>query len=302
MIQRRFDRERDRPADRDPVGAGVGLALDGSGASDMGERSYGPTAGKNGHTSYIATRRTFLTHPVATVDGMAEDQPAKVTLGHLLRADRMCARRLKLEHGNTKANFSSNGRWRVSNRVTEEVRLSHTELAAPTADRFAGTADELTPEQRSIYELATRWYVTLFTRPARVVDEDRWGTDLPGDLRLVGQGGLALTDADGEPEIRLLSFASRVPASASPDSPGVRFALLRREGWLRGGSVRVAVADLVHGTYEEEIVDTTAVMPEITQWLDERIDVIRSRVANPVARSSLECAWCPYIAGCDAHR
>ena len=233
---------------------------------------------------------------------MPDDQPAKVTLGHLVRAERICSRRLKLEHGNTRANFSSNGRWRVSNRVTEEVRLAHTELAAPSADRFAGTAADLTPEQRIVYELATRWYVTLFTRPARVVDEDRWGTDLPGDLRLVGQGGIAVTDADGDPEIRLLSFASRVPASASPDSPAVRFALLRREDWLRGRSVRVAVGDLVHGTFEEETVHTAAVMPEITRWLHERTDVIRSRVAAATAEPGLQCAWCPYIAGCGAHR
>ena len=235
---------------------------------------------------------------------MPEDQPAKVTLGHLVRAERICARRLKLEHGNTKANFSSNGRWRVSNRVTEEVRLAHTELAAPGADRFAGTAEDLTPEQRRVYELATRWYVTLFARPVRVVDEDRWGTDLPGDLRLVGQGGLAFTDADGDPEIRLLSFGSRVPVSASPASPAVRFALLRREQWLGGGPVRVGVADLVHGTFEEETIDTGAVMPEVSAWLAGRIEVIQARVApaKPRPEPGLQCAWCPYIAGCPPMR
>jgi hypothetical protein len=67
--------------------------------------------------------------------------------------------------------------------VTEEVRLAHTDLAAPRAERFDAATD-LTPEQRSVYELATRWYVTLFPRPVRVVDEDRWGTDLPDGLRL----------------------------------------------------------------------------------------------------------------------
>src|ERR1700675_242666 len=65
---------------------------------------------------------------------MPEDQPAKVTLGHLARAERICARRLKLEHGNTRANSSSNGRWRVSNRVTEEIRLAHPHPAAPADD------------------------------------------------------------------------------------------------------------------------------------------------------------------------
>jgi len=230
---------------------------------------------------------------------MTEEAPAKVTLGHLVRAERICARRLRKEHGNTRSNQSSNGRWRVSNRVTEEIRLAHTDLCAPERERFEGTAADLIPEQRSVYELATRWYVTLFTRPVRVVDEDRWGTDLPGDLRLVGQGGLAFTDSDGEAEIRLLSLDARPTSEGGLAArPGVRFALLRRAEWLRERTVRVAVADLVRGTYEEEVIDTEAAMPEITEWLAGRLEVIRRRVAQGDAAPGLQCAWCPYIAGC----
>jgi hypothetical protein len=234
---------------------------------------------------------------------MPEDPPAKVTLGHLARAERVCARRLKLEHHNVRANASGNGRWKVSNRVTEEVRLAHTDLAAPGLDRFDAMAEDLTPEQRRVYDLATRWYVTLFTRPVRVVDEDQWGTDLPGDLRLVGPAGLAFTDADERAEIRLLRFGSRSPSEAvSIENPAVRFALLRRPDWLRARVVNIAIADLVHGTFVEATIDAGAVMPELDEWLAARIEVIRDRIATPTARSSLECAWCPYIAGCDAHR
>ena len=232
---------------------------------------------------------------------MPEEAPAKVTLGHLTRAERTCARRLKLEHGNARSNFGSNGRWRVSNRVTEEIRLAHTDLAVPAVGRFDAAAGDLTPEQRRVYELATRWYVTLFTRAARVVDEDQWGTDIPGDLRLVGPAGLAFTDADDQPEIRLLSFDARpAPATALAERPGVRFALLRRVDWLRERTVRVALADLVRGTYEEDEIDTGAVMPQIKDWLATRIGVIRARVASakPEAQPGLQCAWCPYIAGC----
>jgi hypothetical protein len=233
---------------------------------------------------------------------MPEDQPAKVTLGHLARAERICARRLAKEHANVRSNFGGNGRWRVSNRVTEEVRLAHTDLGAPDVDRFEGTAADLTPEQRAVYLLAVGWYVTLFPRPARVVDEDQWGTNIAGDLRLVGPAGLAFTDADDEPEIRLLRLDSRAPASASSETPAVRFALLRRTEWLAGRTVRVGVADLVRGTHTEEVIDTTAVMPEISDWLTTRIDVIRARVAQPKATAGIECAWCPYIAGCEAHQ
>ncbi len=135
-----------------------------------------------------------------------------------------------------------------------------------------------------------------------MVDEDQWGTNIADDLRLVGPAGLAFTDADDEPEIRLLRFDSRALASASSDTPAVRFALLRRTEWLSGRAVRVGVADLVRGTHAEAVVDTRAVMPEIDDWLATRLEVVKSRVANPVPTAGIECAWCPFIAGCGAHQ
>jgi hypothetical protein len=294
----------------------------------MGRRFYGLEAEEFGHTSYIATpspastggwpgpvtpgrygrRVGSLRHPhfvpaPAYAQPVPEDQPAKVTLGHLTRAERICGRRLKLEHRNARSNFGSNGRWRVSNRVTEEIRLAHTELSAPRLDRFDAAAGDLTPEQRRVYELATRWYVTLFTRPVRVVDEDQWGTDIPGDLRLVGPAGLGFTDEESQPEIRLLRFDARpAPPAALIDTPAVRFALLRRVAWLQGRTVHVAVADLVRGTYEEGDIETEQAMPEITTWLAERIEAIRQRIATPTPQVGLECGWCPFIAGCEPHR
>jgi hypothetical protein len=234
---------------------------------------------------------------------MQEEQSAKVTVAHLTRAERICARRLAQEHANGSGNRAGNSRWRVSNQVTADVRLVHTDLAAPRIGQFVPT-DDLTPEQQAVYRLATRWYVTLFAdRAVRVVDEDPWGTDLPGDVRLVGPAGLAFTDADDHAEIRLLSFGGRQGRTTElVDSPMVRFALLRRPDWLRGRTVRVGVADLVRGTYVETTIDTVAVLPGIEDWLAGRLDVIRGRIAAPTARRGLECAWCPFIAGCEAHR
>jgi hypothetical protein len=63
----------------------------------------------------------------------------------------------------------------------------------------------------------------------------------------------------------------------------------------------VVTADLVLGTYADAHVDTAAVAPELGDWLTARLDVIRARVARPVARRGLECGWCPFIAGCEAH-
>jgi hypothetical protein len=234
---------------------------------------------------------------------MPEEMPAKVTLGHLIRAERICPRRLRLEHANTRANFSGNARWQVSNRVTEEVRLAHTELAAPGRDRFAAETPELGTEQRAVYELATRWYTTLFTRPVRVVDDDDpWSTDLGDDLRLVGRAGLAFTDAGDAPELRLLAFGGRPEAAvALAERPAVRFALARREAWLDGRVVRVALADVVRGTYEEDEIDCVAVMPDVRDWLAGRVEVVRERLAGK-EEPGLQCAWCPYIAGCPPMR
>ncbi len=232
----------------------------------------------------------------------AGDQAAKVTVAHLARAERICPRRLAKEHANTGGNRGGASRWRVSNQVTADIRLAHTDLATPRPDRFTAT-DDLSAEQRSVYDLAVRWYVTLFgDRPVRVIDEDPWGTDLADDVRLVGPAGIAFTDAAGEPEIRLLAFGARYgPPPMLAESPAVRFALLRRPGWS-GSPVRVCVADLVLGSLAEEVVDGPAVRTEIDAWFTERLEVIRARVANPIARAGLECGWCPFIAGCPAHR
>ncbi len=230
------------------------------------------------------------------------DQPAKVTWSHLARAERICPRRLAKEHANTSGNRGGASRWRVSNQVTADVRLSHTDLATPRADRFVATPD-LSAEQRAVYDLAASWYVTLFgERPVRVIDEDPWGTDLTTDLRLVGPAGIGFTDAAGAPEIRILAFGSRTgPPPVLTESPAVRFALLRRPDWL-GKTVRVCVADLVLGSLAEAVVDVGAVRSEIEDWLALRIEVIRARVADPVPVAGLECGWCPFIAGCKAHR
>jgi hypothetical protein len=230
------------------------------------------------------------------------DQPAKVTWAHLARAERICPRRLAKEHANTKGNRAGASRWRISNQVTADVRLAHTDLATPRADRFVATPD-LSPEQRHVYDLAARWYVTLFgERPVRVIDEDPWGTDLPGDVRLVGPAGIAFTDAVEHPEIRLLAFGARTgPPPLLIESPAVRFALLRRPDWL-GASVRVCVADLVHGSLAEDVIDVGDARPELDEWLAARLEVIRARVEHPVPKPGLECGWCPFVIGCEPHQ
>jgi hypothetical protein len=231
-----------------------------------------------------------------------EDQPAKVTWSHLARAERICPRRLAKEHANANGNRGGASRWRVSNQITADVRLAHTDLATPRADRFRATPD-LSAEQQAVYDLAASWYVTLFgERPVRVIDEDPWGTDLTADLRLVGPAGIGFTGPADAPEIRMLAFGARTdPPPDLVESPAVRFALLRRPDWLEE-TVRVCVADLVLGSLAESVVDVSSVRAELEDWLAARIEVIRARVADPAPRPGIECGWCPFVAGCKAHR
>jgi hypothetical protein len=236
-------------------------------------------------------------------DASTVDDPAKVTLAHLTRAEHICARRVARDHAQHRANAGGTSRWLLSNRVLEDVRLAHTELARPRLDRFLVTPD-LAPEQARVYELAARWYVTLFgDRAVRAVDEDPWGTDRPEGVRLVGPAGLGVADEQGRAEIRLLQLGSAhgVPRDL-PAAPAVRFALLRRPDWLDGRTVRVIVADLVLGTYADDELDTARERPVLEEWFATRLEVIRARVADATPTPGLECGWCPHIAGCEPHR
>jgi hypothetical protein len=231
-----------------------------------------------------------------------DDRP-KVTLAHLRGAEAICPRRLAREHADNRGNWGANVRWLTANRVLDDIRLAHTDLTAPRPDHFRATAD-LTPEQASVYALATRWYVTLFAdRPVRAVDEDAWSTDHPDGFRLVGPAGLGVTGEDGSAEIRLLQLSAW--ADGGPgllESPAVRFALLRRPAWLDGRPVRVANANLALGTYDGVTVDTGRARPVLDEWLAKRVAAIRDRIAEPEPQLGLQCGRCAYIAGCPALR
>jgi hypothetical protein len=231
-------------------------------------------------------------------DGPGDDL-AKVTLAHLRRAEDICGLRLAREHTDSSGNRGSTLRWQLANRVLDDIQLAHTDLEAPRLDRFRTRAD-LTPEQADVYDLAIRWYVTLFgDRPVRVVDEDPWSTERPDGIRLVGRAGLGVVDAHGDHEIRLLELAGRPERDTDLlESAAVRFALLRRPAWLDGRRVRVTKADLVRGRYDDATVDTAAVVDSLEAWLAARMDVIRERVAAADPSLGLDCARCAFIAAC----
>lgn len=238
---------------------------------------------------------------------MTRDEPAdelpKVTLAFLRRVEELCPRRVAHEHHNRRGNRTAPARWRVANQLVDHARVAHIELGPPSAAAFTPLPG-LVPEEQRVYETAARSYLHLFEgRAVRAVDVDEWETPVPElGIRLVGPAGLPVEDADGHAELRLLRIGGPDPDAADPLGPAeTRFALLRRAEWLAGRSVRVVHAELLYGTLVEHEVATDVVAAELRPWLRDRVEALRARVTRPVARPSLECGRCRFVAGCAAH-
>lgn len=236
-----------------------------------------------------------------------DDELPKVTLRQLASAERTCPRRLALDLGGQRANRPADRQYRIRNQIEADARLAHTRLGTPQLRHFVPT-DDLHPEERRIYSIAAAWYVALFGDEPRVVaDAETDGFETVAHrtgVRLVGPAGLALADAadaDGVRELRLLSLGSPFTEEVL-DTPGARFALLRRARWTRLGPVRVVRADLLAGWSIAEEVDGSTWWEELVTWFTGRLEVIRTRADRNAPESGWECARCRYIAGCSALR
>lgn len=231
---------------------------------------------------------------------------AKVTLAHLRRAEDLCARRLAKEHADERGHRSGTLRFAIGARIEQCATLAQATLERPRAVHFPEPTD-LAPEPRRVFATAARWYLTIFgDTEARCEDAGGFVTARPDlGIRLVGPGGLRFVDAAGAPELRLLRFAARGSLPTAPlDDPAVRFALLRHAAWLAtlGGTTLVTIADLVRGEAVAERIDLTEALPACEEWLTDRLEVIRRRVAEPTPTIGTECAWCAFIGSCEALR
>ncbi len=235
-----------------------------------------------------------------------EDLLPRVTAANLRDPERQCGRRLALELDNRlRATRAANVRWRLSNRISADIRLAHTELqAADPAWFHAGS--ELLPEELTLYTVATRAYCALFAgRPAIARDPIDWSTDVPElGVRLLGPAPLLLDDEHGAPEVRLLRFHQRELGPDLASTVEVQFLVARLRPGLHedrdGPSVRVCVADLVDGTYDEVTVDPFAAT--VDSWLAERVAAVQLAADESRVRQGHECARCGYVPGCKAHR
>jgi hypothetical protein len=230
------------------------------------------------------------------------DSLPRVTAGLLRSADTMCARRLDHEHRGVRGNRRSAHRFRVANQLVDDARLCHVDARAPDASLFRPGVD-LEPEQVRVYENAVAWYVALFSGHAvRSVDLEYETVHEEVGVRLVGPVGLAVEDVEGARELRLLRIGG-APLPAEPlETTEVRFALLRVAGWLGHDPARVVLADLARGERVDAVLEPERLRPRLEEWLAARVARIRERTAQPIARSGIECGWCPFVAGCRAHR
>ncbi len=235
---------------------------------------------------------------------MGDDELPKVTIRMLARAERLCPRQLALDHQGQAGNYGAGRRYRVSKQVEEDARLAHTDLTRPGPHHFPGS-DDLEPEERAVYDVAAAWYVALFGDQAMTAADD--ATDAfetvarRTGIRLVGPAGLALEDATGGRELRLLSLGTLHPEDIA-DAPSTRFALLRRPRWTRLGPVRIVRADLLGGWAVSTDLDGAAEWDGLRAWLEERLAVVREHADRAAPRTGWECARCRYVAGCGALR
>src|SRR4051794_28573752 len=226
----------------------------------------------------------------------------KITSRHLRRADEMCRRRLAKELDDQRGNPPGQARFGVSNRLTNDVRLAHTEFAPPDPRGFVVPA-EMLPEQQRLYQAAVAGYLALFgDEPARAIDT-RFDTALDVlEVRLVGDIGVAL-ETDNGCELRVLRIGERGFNQALLDDVDLRFVVLRAAVWATGrGPLRVVAADVLQVAQAELTVDVDAQLADARAWLEDRVQAIRALADDPRPRAGHDCLGCRFVNGCIAHR
>jgi hypothetical protein len=226
---------------------------------------------------------------------------AKITARHLRGAEEMCRRRLAKEVDDQRGNPPSGARFGVSNRLTADVRLAHTEFAPPDPRAFVPPAD-LVPEQQRVYGAAVTGYLALFgAEVARAVDVGFDTTFEALEVRLVGDIGIALETETGC-ELRVLRLGERGFGQSLLDDVDLRFAALRAAAWVAGrGPLRVVAADVLNLSRADLVIEV-ADFDDAHAFLEDRLRAVRALAADPRPRAGRDCLGCKFVAGCDAHR
>jgi hypothetical protein len=231
------------------------------------------------------------------------DEAPRVTPSMLRRAETMCRRRLAKEHGGAKrrANKTADARFAVSNRLIEDAKLAHSDVDHLETTAFVEPR-ELEPEQIHLYRAAVQGYRAVFgDRPGRRVDLG-WRTPLPElGVDLTGDPGLALERPDGSCELRVLKLGGRRVGASLLDPIELRCALVRTEMWAPD-ALHIVVADLLEHEVVEHTPDLAVERAEAHAWIADRVRLVQENAALGQAKSGSDCAWCPFIAGCEAFK
>jgi len=230
-----------------------------------------------------------------------EDAPLPKVSPSLLRsADELCARRLHAEYTGVFGSDDPVNRGRVRQAVLDALGIWHTTGAVSPPPSF------LEPEEQRVVEHAMGWYPQLFP--------DRVGTTLENPIdgptplprrgvRLGGWVDLCVVGPDGRRELRQLNFgAPRAPASPL-ELPQVRLAVLRlaQVRWLEPPTLDVAWVDLLNGAKSTCTLDIPGDLGMLGAWLDERLEVVRTRIATPTPNPGRDCTTCRFVPKCPAH-
>ena len=214
-----------------------------------------------------------------------------------------CPRRLALAHRGHRRDFQADARFAVSNAIEEHARLAQLEEQRPDPTVFRPDAT-VTPEERAVYEHATRWYLFLYgDRIACSFDlgDSEWGRDRPDlGIRLTSRRPLVFESAQG-PELRILRLNGAPARTDLLDDLEVRVDILRLAGEVATESLQVYVSDLVRGEHAAATISIPAVARDLELWLRDAIEEVRAAVDADGPRIGADCAWCPYVAGCPAH-
>ncbi|MEX2268113.1 MAG: PD-(D/E)XK nuclease family protein, partial [Acidimicrobiia bacterium] len=229
-----------------------------------------------------------------------EEPIPKVAPWLLSAADTLCARRLHSEFTCVPGTKDPFNRGRLREVLIDAVRTLHATGSIPP------TPSHLEPEEQRVLEHALSWYPRLFEGIADATVESPIAepTELPRrGVRLGGWVDLCVVSAAGGRELRQLAFGARGAPESPLDLPAIRLAVLRlaQMHWVEDETLTVVWADVLRGARRETSVRVPDDLAPIATWLDERLEVVTSRMDESAAEPGRDCTTCGFVPRCPAH-
>ena len=146
-----------------------------------------------------------------------------------------------------------------------------------------------------------RGYLAVFgDRPGRRVDLG-WRTPLPElGVDLTGDPGLALERPDGSCELRVLKLGGRRVGAPLLDPIELRCALVRTEVWAPDAAPRSSSPTSSSTRSSSTRPTSPSSGPRPTRGSPTACGSCRRTPRSARPRPAADCAWCPFIAGCEA--